>query len=381
MGLKFRGLIKNTTNFNFRGFNFFVGAVTADRLDTLCHAVLSVAMVEWTFSSVVRGYHIYKDTWDAVIGEHLPCRRETSNRHDPFAVAIVKENNVVGHVPRKMSATCSLFLRKSGLMSCRITGSRQYSQDLPQGGLELPCVYIFTGELMLIEKLKKLIMMNRHSTDEKLNKTVKGEVQHQDDNSIVQPAGKRRKIDESASHVWVSVDNESLTAADKSWILDKSRELNDQHVFVAQRLLLRQFSSFRGLNSTLVYECFDCWVDNYIQIMFCRGNHWMLVTTIGCSIGEVYVYDSLYCDVDDETKQKVKNIFHCPSMTFVVPRVKHQKGIKDCALFAIAFTTLLLHGATSETLVTHQFVQDQLRLHLVKCLEERQFTQFPCIES
>ena len=85
MGLKFRGLIKNTTNYNFRGFNFslvqfFVGAATADRLDTLCHAVLSVAMVEWTFLSVVRGYHIYKDTWDAVIGEHLPrcgyCERK-----------------------------------------------------------------------------------------------------------------------------------------------------------------------------------------------------------------------------------------------------------------------------------------------------------------
>ena len=43
----------------------------------------------------------------------------------------------------------------------------------------------------------------------------------------------------------------------------------------------------------------------------------MLVTTIGCRVGEVCVYDSLYSEVDDETKQKVKNIFdHCCRLQF-----------------------------------------------------------------
>ena len=67
--------------------------------------------IQYSVSSMVRGYHVYKDVWDAVVGDELQCIRETSNRHDPFAVAVVKNMIVVGHVPRKLSAMCSLFLR------------------------------------------------------------------------------------------------------------------------------------------------------------------------------------------------------------------------------------------------------------------------------
>ena len=31
-------------------------------------------------NSCVRGYHIYMSTWDAIIGEELPCKRETTNK-------------------------------------------------------------------------------------------------------------------------------------------------------------------------------------------------------------------------------------------------------------------------------------------------------------
>ena len=39
---------------------------------------------------MVRGYHVYQDLWDAAVRKQLPCERELSNYHDPFAVAIVK---------------------------------------------------------------------------------------------------------------------------------------------------------------------------------------------------------------------------------------------------------------------------------------------------
>ena len=39
--------------------------------------------------SCVRGYHIYKDIWEASVGEELPCQRESGNRAGPFAVAVV----------------------------------------------------------------------------------------------------------------------------------------------------------------------------------------------------------------------------------------------------------------------------------------------------
>ena len=55
----------------------------------------------------VRGYHVYESIWVAAIGEELQCQRELSNAVDHYAVAIVRDGAVVGHVPRKISRLCS----------------------------------------------------------------------------------------------------------------------------------------------------------------------------------------------------------------------------------------------------------------------------------
>ena len=89
----------------------------------------------FTVESVIRGYHVYEEVWSSVIGEVLVCRRDTRNRHDPFAVATCKGTTVVGHVPRRISAICYVFLGKPGAsITCTVAGSRRYSRDLPQGG-------------------------------------------------------------------------------------------------------------------------------------------------------------------------------------------------------------------------------------------------------
>ena len=43
----------------------------------------------FTIESVIRGYHIYEETWSSVhvIGEVLVCRHDTLDHHDPFAIA------------------------------------------------------------------------------------------------------------------------------------------------------------------------------------------------------------------------------------------------------------------------------------------------------
>ena len=118
-------------------------------------------MDTFSIASMTRGG--YHGTWNALVGEVLECKRESSNSHDPFAVAVVRNSTggtavVVGHVPRRLSALCSLFLRKSGsTITCRITGSRRYSTDLPQGGLEIPCMLTFFGQRQNINKVKALI--------------------------------------------------------------------------------------------------------------------------------------------------------------------------------------------------------------------------------
>ena len=75
--------------------------------------------------STVRGHHVYKASWSPYIGEELPVQCEVNNIHDDFAVAVLKNSNTVGHVPREISRICWYFLHKSAsemLVSSMVTG-------------------------------------------------------------------------------------------------------------------------------------------------------------------------------------------------------------------------------------------------------------------
>ena len=64
----------------------------------------------------VRGYHVYnyKDTWEVVIGEELECVSEQSNTIDQYAVAVSKDDTIVGHLPKTSAHIYSLFLKALG---------------------------------------------------------------------------------------------------------------------------------------------------------------------------------------------------------------------------------------------------------------------------
>jgi len=95
--------------------------------------------------------------WHIFIGEVLLCQHEPHNFHDPFTVAVMKAGNIVGHIPRTISATCHVFLKHSGCtISCTITGSRRHSRNLSQEGLEISCT-IKVEERNSVEKIQALI--------------------------------------------------------------------------------------------------------------------------------------------------------------------------------------------------------------------------------
>ena len=58
--------------------------------------------------AMVRGYHVYKEIWCAAVGEELSCIREMKSYCDPFAVAVVRLEVIVGHIPRKIPSVCSM---------------------------------------------------------------------------------------------------------------------------------------------------------------------------------------------------------------------------------------------------------------------------------
>ena len=93
--------------------------------------------------------------------EILACQHETGNAHDHFAVKVVKSGSIVGHLPKKISSMCSLFLRRRGVITCKITDpQKQYSRDLEQGGLEIPCLLLFQADQELLEKARKLLLLS-----------------------------------------------------------------------------------------------------------------------------------------------------------------------------------------------------------------------------
>lgn len=93
-------------------------------------------MGEYCRDSCIHGYHVYKDA----LGEILECVREPSNHKDRYAVAVLKDGNIVGHLPKKISFVCSLFVRRGGTIHCTVTENRRYSAEWPRR-LEIPCTY------------------------------------------------------------------------------------------------------------------------------------------------------------------------------------------------------------------------------------------------
>ena len=317
-------------------------------------------MSSFLVESVVRGFHVYKQVWHANAGEELHCRRDLGNSHDPYAVAMVRASNIVGHVPKRISSICHIFLRRGGTITCTVTGSRQYSGDLPQGGLEVPCLLKFEG----IEKGIELALVSDKATENKRDKSpTKSDNKSPDDTadlSLVTSVTKRPYINkEQLREVEISIRRGDL--------------LSDLSINFAQHILHLQFHKIEGLQSTLLQSRKKSSVlKNQLQIIHSRGNHWIVVSSIGCDDGIVKVYGSLYKEIDASTQEVVYNIFGAVKFNFVP--IQKQKGGSECGLFAIAISTAICKGLDP---IVVTFNQAAMRDHLIECFNSETMTLFP----
>ena len=107
------------------------------------------------FDSYIRGYHAYLDTWTPVVGETLLLKREPSNEKDSSAVAVMKEDIIVGHVP---ASVIFQFLRRDcnkGFVE--VTGSK-----VNRGagyGLEIPSTYRLYGPRPYTDRIQQIEFM------------------------------------------------------------------------------------------------------------------------------------------------------------------------------------------------------------------------------
>ena len=107
-------------------------------------------------NSFIRGYHAYMNMWDPMIGEILQLESEPDNLQDPRAVAVKKQGQTVGHIPKCLSSAVFYYLARScntGVVE--ITG-RKVNRGAGYG-LEVPCVYRFHGPEQYLGRFKGVL--------------------------------------------------------------------------------------------------------------------------------------------------------------------------------------------------------------------------------
>ena len=215
--------------------------------------------------------------------------RETGNVFDLFAVCVQKDGDIVGHVPRKISAICSLFLRRNETIHCKVTGSRRYSRDIAQVGMKIPCQLISEGDKKSVGKVETFMSSNNKAakvlgstkaTNDDVKDVTTGEVvksakridlskgrnevttaevlecaeaacsdlENAQDKKRIKIAThvKEVALEANADTEWVRIFNMTLKVSDRDQLL-MGEELTDLHVNAAQKLILHQFSSYQGL--------------------------------------------------------------------------------------------------------------------------------------
>ena len=70
----------------------------------------------------------------------------------------------------------------------------------------------------------------------------------------------------------------------------------------AQGTLSASFPEIEGLRSVLIQKRLNLdFGKDVVQILFIRGNHWIVMSNFQCEQGNVNIYDILYSDIDYKT--------------------------------------------------------------------------------
>ena len=94
------------------------------------------------FSAVVGGFHYYRKSWLPQPKQALNCFHEKINTFDRFAIKVCEKgkNEIVGHLPMKISRVTKFLLDRGANVSAKFTSTHYRRSPLVQGGIEIPCV-------------------------------------------------------------------------------------------------------------------------------------------------------------------------------------------------------------------------------------------------
>ena len=99
----------------------------------------------------------------------------------------------------------------------------------------------------------------------------------------------------------------------------------------------------KGLEPPVLQDVlsFEVHTAEFVQIINVRGNHWCVVSTVGCDrdSGVINVYDSLYSSVPSDTIYLIASMIYSSASRLEVRMmsVDWQSNNSDCGVQAIAF--------------------------------------------
>lgn len=144
----------------------------------------------------------------------------------------------------------------------------------------------------------------------------------------------------------------------------RGNDITDYSINSACKILKQQFPSVKGLSLTLYQRKQHS--EHFLKVsklyIRSRGNYWLVASTMECE-DEVLVFDSLYDDLDDDTRNIIQNLFSCKNIKMAT--CQKQLGAHDCGLFSIANATAIVNGIDPASL---KYKQEDMRMHLIQIL-------------
>jgi hypothetical protein len=180
----------------------------------------------------------------------------------------------------------------------------------------------------------------------------------------------------------VETTRRSLNPADQKILQNNEECLHDEIINAAQRLLKDKYCSINGLQDTLLVAGGHVSLSGNTEHQFVQivhddtHQHWLVVTNLNCSSGELRVYCSMQQVPSSRCLYDITRFVNMKKskIKINVMNVARQKGTKDCGVYAVAYTETLLSGLDPVNVIYEQSV---MRGHLLKCLLDNNLTPFP----
>ena len=140
-------------------------------------------------------------------------------------------------------------------------------------------------------------------------------------------------------------------------------------IHASEQLLKQQHPRIFGLQDPILQITSTLEImgnKEFVQILHHGQNHWIIISTVGCSSNTVHVYDSLNLPFTKDLEAILADLLFTNNTHIILKNIKiqYQRGTNDCGLFAIATACAICNGHNPAEL---KFNQKCMRQHLLEC--------------